>query len=77
MEEQHPQKTAAEVSWREPWNPTEPIENMFLKLEELFVQAIITGLAYTYSQLIDKALDCVKPTGLYVSASQDWNALSQ
>ena len=50
---------------------------MFLKLEELFVQAIITGPAYTNSQLIDRALDNVKQTGLYMTAIQDWNALPQ
>ena len=31
------EKTAADTSWMEPWNPAEPIENMFCKLEELFV----------------------------------------
>lgn len=50
---------------------------MFLKLEELFVQAIITGPAYTNSQLIDKLLDNVKQTGLYMTVVQDWNALPQ
>ena len=53
------------------------IKTMFLKLEELFVQAIITGPAYTNSQLVDRALGNVKQTGLYMSAVQDLNALPQ
>ena len=60
------EKTAADASWREAWNPSEPIETMFLKLEELFVQSIINGPAYTNSQLIDRALTNIKQTGLYI-----------
>ena len=50
---------------------------MFLKLEELFVQAIIIGPAYTNSQLIDRALTSIKQTGLYMTAVEKWNALPQ
>ena len=68
-------KTAAEASWKEAWNPGDKIETIFLKLEELFVQAIITVPAYTNSQLIDCALSNVKQMVLYMTAVQDWNAL--
>ena len=70
-------KTTAEASWREAWDPGDPIEIMFLKLEELFVQAIITGPANANLQLIDRALSNIKQTGLYMTAAQDWNALPQ
>lgn len=70
------EKTEADTKWRESWNPSEPIENMFLNLEELFVRAAITGLLYIQQQLLDKALDNVKRMGLYINAVMDWNAFA-
>ena len=65
------EKSKADNKWREAWYPTDPIENRFLKLEKIFVQTIITGLAYTRAQLIDKVLDKVKQLGLYMTSIMD------
>ena len=47
-----------------PWNPSEPIETMFFKLEELYIQAVIAEVPYAQVQLLDQALDKIKKTGL-------------
>ena len=60
--------------WVEPWNPSKPIENMFFKLEELYIQAVIAEVPYTQVQLLDQALDKIKKTGLYTNAVVAWNA---
>ena len=46
---------------------------MFLNVEELFVCAVITGVSYSQAQLLDRALDNIKQTGLYMMAFMDWN----
>ena len=40
-------KEEAAKKWRALYNPSDPIEIMFENLEELWVQALISGLAYT------------------------------
>ena len=60
--------------WVERWNPSEHIENMFFKLEKLYIQAVIAEVPYTQVQLLDQALDKIKKTGLYTNAVVAWNA---
>ena len=62
------EKEKATQQWAQPWNPTKPIENMFFKLEELYVQAVIAEVPYTQAQLLDQALDKVKKTGLFTNS---------
>ena len=47
-----------------------------MNLEELFVRAVIAGVPYSQAQLIDRALDNVKQTGLYLTAVMEWNGLN-
>ena len=53
------EKEEATQQWGRPWNPSEPIENMFFKLEELFIQVVVAGVSYTQAQLLDQTLDKV------------------
>ena len=64
------EKEAANNKWREPYNPLNPIEIMFKKLEEFWVQALIAGPPYTETEnkLVDRALDNIKQAGLYTTA---------
>ena len=62
------EKEEATKKWTEPWNPSEPIENMFFQLEELFIQAVIAEVPYTQVQLLDQVLDKIKKMGLYTKA---------
>ena len=68
------EKEEATRNWGLPWNPSEPIETMFFRLEELYVQAVIAEVPYTLVQLIDQGLDKIKKTGLYTSEVVAWNA---
>ena len=54
------------LQWGAPWTPTEPIESMFFRLVELYIQEVIAGVPYTQAQLIDQALDKIKKTGLFI-----------
>ena len=69
------EKEEATTQWGSPWNPTEPIENLFFTLEELYVQAVIARVPYTQEQLLDQALDKIKKTGLFIQNVVTWNAL--
>ena len=71
------EKEEATLQWGAPWNLAEPIENIFFKLEELYVQAIIAGFPYphyTQALLLDQALDKIKKTGLFIQTVVTWNA---
>ena len=61
------EKEEAAQEWGRPWNPSEPIENMFFKMEELYVQAVIAEVPYTQAQLTDQVLDKIKKTGLFIN----------
>ena len=37
----------AVAQWNKPWNLQDPIESMFVELEELFVQFVIAGVLYS------------------------------
>ena len=69
------EKEQATVKWNKAWNPQGPIESMYFDLEELFVQSVIAGVPHTPAQLLDKGLDKVKMTGLFITAVVEWNGL--
>ena len=67
------EKEHASLAWNLAWNPANPIETMFFHLEELFVQAVRAGVPYSSVQLLDKGLDNVKKTGIFITAIVEWN----
>ena len=68
------EKEEAAQEWGRSWNPSKPIENMFFKMEELYVQAVIAEVPYTQAQLTDQVLDKIKKTGLFINNVVTWNA---
>jgi len=46
---------ANEVLWSTGWNPQDPMEELFERLEECYVIALVTKPPYTKEQMIDKA----------------------
>ena len=50
------EKTANEALWSTGWNPQDPIEELFERLEECYVIALVTKPPYTKEQMIDKAM---------------------
>ena len=50
------------LQWSQPSNPSNPIEQMFFDLEELYIQAVIVEVPYTMVQLMDEAIDKIKKT---------------
>ena len=64
------QKTTAEINdqdkkWRRDWSPSEPIEELIDRLDEVYIFAIYMPPAYTPGQFIDRAHNAIKRTGLY------------
>ena len=45
---------------------------MIQRLEECYVLSLIFKLAYTFDQMIDKALTSTKATGLYTHLTLEW-----
>ena len=62
-----------ERRWSESWNLNEPIENIFDRLEDCYVQSITQPPAYTAEQMVDKALTAIQLTGLFPTAILEWN----
>jgi hypothetical protein len=56
----------------EPWDPNEPIEGLFDRLEDCCVFAIQNKPPFTLEQMIDKALIAIQLTGLYERALLEW-----
>ena len=67
------QKTTTEINdqdekWRRDWSPSKPIEELIDHLEEVYIFTIYMPPAYTPGQLIDRAHNAIKRTGLYSRA---------
>ena len=67
------EKEEATQQWGQSWNSSEPIENMFFKLEELFIQAVVAEVPYTMVQLLDQAPDRIKKTRISTNSVTMWN----
>ena len=59
--------------WSTGWNPSNPIKELFNRLEECYVIAIVALPPYMMEQMIDKAHISVQRTGLYELAIIKWN----
>ena len=59
------EKTKMEAEWSAAWNPSEPIELLFNRLEDFYVLSVAAKPAYTQEQMIDKALTGMQRTGLH------------
>ena len=67
------EKSTMERRWSEGWSPNEPIENFFDRLEDCYVQSSTQPPAYTFEQMVDKALTAIQTTGLFPTAILEWN----
>ena len=50
------EKTCNETMWTAPYNSSDPIENIFGRLEECFVVALVAEPAYSTEKMVYKAL---------------------
>ena len=68
------EKTKMEADWSTAWNPSEPIELLFYRLEDCYVLSVAAKPAYTQEQMIDKALTAIQRTVLYPTAILEYQA---
>ena len=68
------EKTKMEADWSAAWNPSEPIELLFDRLEEFYVLSVAAKPAYTQEQMIYKVLTTIQRTGLYSTAILEYQA---
>ena len=66
------EKQANNALFGAPWNPADPIETYFDRLEDCFVTAIIATPPYTMAQMMDMAMMTLQITGLYSVALTEW-----
>lgn len=66
------EKQANNALFGAPWNPADPIETYFDRLEDCFVTAIIATPPYTMAQMMDMAIMTLQITGLYSVALTEW-----
>ena len=59
------------------YNPSDPIEDLFDRLEEFFAVALVAKPAYSAEQMVDKALIDIQLTSLYSTAILEWNAIDE
>ena len=67
------EKSANEANFAAPWNPSEPIEELYDRLEDCYLTAMLAKPAFTIEQMIDRALRAIQQTGLYTTAVLEWN----
>jgi hypothetical protein len=68
------EKQANNALFCAPWNPADPIETYFDRLEDCFVTAIIATPPYTMAQMMDMAIMTLQITGLYSQALTEWES---
>eukprot|EP00804_Cyclotella_cryptica_P028204 CCRYP_011045-RA/>CCRYP_011045-RA protein AED:0.18 eAED:0.15 QI:0/0/0/1/1/1/2/0/1234 len=56
-----------------PWDPNDPIEALFDRIEDCFIFALICKPEFTMEQIIDKAIVAIQLTGLYETALLEWS----
>ena len=69
------EKQANNTTFAAPWNPAEPIETYFDRLEDCYVTALIASPPFTMAQMIDMAIMTLQVTGLYSRALTEWEAM--
>ena len=70
------EKSANEAAFSAPWNPRDPIEALFDRLEDCYVFSIMAKPPFTMEQLIDKAIMAIQRTGLYETALLEWTGFT-
>jgi hypothetical protein len=70
-------KTANDTKFASPWNPNEPIEALFDRLEDCYVCLIMAKPPNTQEQLIDKAIMAIQRTGLDETALLEWQGFTE
>ena len=58
------------------WDASQPIEDLYHRLEEFFVIALLVGPVFTMEQMIDKAVMAIQKTHLYNQAILEWNGFA-
>ena len=71
------EKNYNKTSWAAPYNPSNPIEDIFDRLEECFVLALVSKPVYTTEKMVVKALIAIQLTSLYSTAILEWNAIDE
>ena len=66
------EKTANNQRFDQQWDPNEPIESLFERLEEAYIFSILAKPPFTLEQLIDKVIIAIQRTGLYERALLEW-----
>ena len=69
------EKQANSSAFREQWNPADPIETYFDRLEECYVTALIASPPFTMPQMCDMAITSLQLTGLYSDALTEYERL--
>ena len=69
------ERNANDAAFAAPWNPVEPIETYFDRLEDCYVAAIISSPPYTMEQMMTRAIMAIQLTGLYSQALIEWNSM--
>ena len=67
------EKQANQAAFDAPWNPSDPIEELFSRLEECYITALLARPAITMEQIIDKATTAIQMTGHFPTALLEWN----
>eukprot|EP00804_Cyclotella_cryptica_P001036 CCRYP_008351-RA/>CCRYP_008351-RA protein AED:0.69 eAED:0.47 QI:0/-1/0/1/-1/1/1/0/427 len=60
-----------------PWDPADPIEALFDRIEDCFIFALICKPEFTMEQIIDKAVLAIQLTGLYKTALLEWSGFAE
>eukprot|EP00804_Cyclotella_cryptica_P013523 CCRYP_017243-RA/>CCRYP_017243-RA protein AED:0.41 eAED:0.30 QI:0/0/0/1/1/1/5/0/1642 len=60
-----------------PWDPNDPIEALFDRIEDCFIFALICKPQFTMEQIIDKAIVAIQLTGLYETALLEWSGFAE
>ena len=66
------EKAANGRRFDEQWDPNEPIEALFDRLEDCYIFAMQNKPPFTLEQMIDKAITAIQLTGLYERALLEW-----
>ena len=69
------EKQANMTAFTAQWNPSDPIETYFDRLEDCYVTAIIATPLYTLEQMMDMAIMTLQITGLYQQALTEWERM--
>lgn len=69
------EKQANSNAFREQWNPADPIETYFDRLEDCYVTALIAPPPFTMPQMCDMAITSLQLTGLYSDALTEYERM--